>query len=59
MTNMFKPDIPAPPPPPPVVEMLDEEAVANARKRQAAKGHSRTGRRSTILSEAGSRPLGE
>ena len=59
MGSLFKPSIPAPPPPPPPTPMVDAEAMKNARKRELAKGQTRGGRMSTLLSEASEKGLAE
>ena len=54
MSGLFsKPDIPPPPPIPPTPTMPDQSspAVLEAQRQQATQAQSRTGRRSTILTQ--------
>lgn len=56
MGKIFKspkpPEPPPPPPPPPVIPMADEDALRKKKAKGIAASRAKSGRQSTILSEA-------
>lgn len=47
-----KPKAPPPPPPTPVMPLPDDEAINKAKRRKTAASTARSGRMSTLLSDA-------